>query len=259
MKDKREKYLQWEKDGVRRKERKLIEHKRKEKESLINKKLDEKIPEKLQVTIENAFEKTFGLIFEKGTPIIEKTYDQNRIRSRYRVHEYSDDILGDRESIRAFSKEASRSVGKNLVLSGLSGVGMGFFGMGITDIPVFTGMLLKSIYEISLHYGFEYNSEEERYFILLLIEGAMSNGEHFLAVDEKVEGYIKNPHVPWEYSRHLQISDTSRALTKGLMYAKFLQGIPVVGVVGGSFDAIVMKQVTDYAKIKYKKRFLSLR
>lgn len=37
---------------------------------------------------------------------------------------------------------------------------------------------------------------------------------------------------------------------------KFLQGIPVVGAVGGIYDAVYMKRITEYANLKYKKRFL---
>ena len=37
---------------------------------------------------------------------------------------------------------------------------------------------------------------------------------------------------------------------------KFLQGFPVVGAVGGAYDVIYMKQITEYAKLKYKRRFL---
>lgn len=36
----------------------------------------------------------------------------------------------------------------------------------------------------------------------------------------------------------------------------FLQGIPVVGAVGGIYDAVYMKRITEYANLKYKKRFL---
>lgn len=38
---------------------------------------------------------------------------------------------------------------------------------------------------------------------------------------------------------------------------KFLQGIPLVGVVGGVYDMVYLKQITEYANLKYKKRFLA--
>ena len=54
---------------------------------------------------------------------------------------------------------------------------MGVLGIGLPDIPVFTGMILKNIYETALHYGYSYESREEKYFILLLIQGAISYAE----------------------------------------------------------------------------------
>lgn len=45
-------------------------------------------------------------------------------------------------------------------------------------------------------------------------------------------------------------------LSKELLYLKFVQGIPVVGVIGGVSDVVYQKKITDYALLKYKKRFL---
>ena len=42
---------------------------------------------------------------------------------------------------------------------------MGVLGIGLPDIPVFTGMILKNIYETALQYGYSYESREEKYFI----------------------------------------------------------------------------------------------
>ena len=40
---------------------------------------------------------------------------------------------------------------------------------------------------------------------------------------------------------------------------KFLQGVPVIGAVGGAYDVVYMKQITEYANLKYKRRFLRVR
>ena len=41
-----------------------------------------------------------------------------------------------------------------------------------------------------------------------------------------------------------------------MIYSKFLQNIPVAGVVGGAKDGIYLRRVQQYAAIKYRKRFL---
>ena len=51
--------------------------------------------------------------------------------------------------MRTFKKGAAASSRKNLLLSTAEGVGLGVLGIGLPDIP-FTGMILKSIYEVAL-------------------------------------------------------------------------------------------------------------
>ena len=48
-------------------------------------------------------------------------------------------------------------------------------------------MILRCIYEIAINYGFNYKSESEKYFILLLIEGAVSYGGHLEEVEHKMK------------------------------------------------------------------------
>lgn len=244
---------EWEK-LIRQEERFLSKHIEK-KETFLNQKLQEKVPEKLQITLEQAFGKAFMLVFDKGTDVIEKTYNREELKKSYQINEYADQIRSDKKSLREFSKRAGVSGVKNVLLSGASGIGMGILGVGLPDIPLFTGMVLKSIYETSLHYGFDYDSEEEKYFILLLIQGAVSSGDEVIETDKKINECIKHLWLPQNYQRNEMIQKTAALLSKELLYMKFLQGFPVVGAVGGAYDVIYMKQITEYAVLKYKRRF----
>lgn len=253
---KRKTPFQKEWETLCKREQAFLERRKLKKESALNQMLAEKVPEKLQHTLDVAFEKAFLLIFEKGTGIIEKTYSKDALKNKYKVNAYAEEIYQNRKSLRVFSKNANKAAIKNQVLSGAAGVGMGIFGIGLPDIPVFTGMILKCIYEIALHYGFDYNSETEKYFILLLIEGAVSYGDHLIGIDHKLEDFLLNPRLPEHYLPEEQIAKTSGMLSKELLYMKFLQGIPVVGVLVGAYDIVYMKQICEYTKIKYQKRFL---
>ncbi len=62
------------------------------------------------------------------------------------------------------------------MLSGVSGIGLGVLGIGLPDIVLFTALMLRSVYEIALNYGFDYHSKQEKRFVLLLIQGALSYG-----------------------------------------------------------------------------------
>ena len=57
--------------------------------------------------------------------------------------------------------------------------------------------------------------------------------------------------------RKRQMEYTARAVSKEVLYMKFLQGIPLIGAVGGAYDIKYMSLVTEYAELKYRKRFLT--
>lgn len=239
-----------------KKEQTFLKKRLYKKESKLNNILNEKVPQKLQATLNAAFNKAFLIVFEKGITFIEKTYKKEDIKEGYKNNLNEHKTYNNKRTIRAFSKKAKSKENINLALSGISGVSMGIIGIGIPDIPIFTGMILKCIYEIALNYGYDYDSSEEKYFILLIIEGAISYEDHLIEIDNRIEEFINNHKLPNNYDFKKQIENTSNALSKELLYMKFLQGIPIIGIVGGAYDVICMKQIAKYAKLKYQKRFL---
>lgn len=245
---------EWEK--LVKQESKFLAARAEKKDSLLNQKLAAIVPEKLQGMLDAAFAKAFGLIFDKGTGVIEKTYKKEELEKEFKINQYTEEVKKDGKSLRKFSKKAKQSGNVNLLVSGVSGVGMGVLGIGMPDIPVFIGMVLKSIYEIALNYGYQYDTEEEQAFILMLIEGAVSYGDEMLKINQNVDEFMKTGALPESYDRETQIKKTSASLSKELLYMKFLQGVPVVGAVGGAYDAVYVKQITEYANMKYRRRFL---
>ena len=59
-------------------------------------------------------------------------------------------------------------------------------------------------------------------------------------------------------TQHLDsvIKETAHCLAEAMLIAKFIQGLPVVGVVGGFSNFTIMKDISEMAKVKYKKRYL---
>lgn len=245
---------EWEK--LMNEERKFLVSRAEKKDTIINQKLAQVVPDQLQDTLDAAFAKAFGLIFDKGTGVIEKTYNRDEMEKNFRINQFAAEVKKDGKSWKAFSRNAKKSGNVNLLVSGAAGIGMGVLGVGIPDIPVFIAMVLKSVYEIALHYGYRYDTPEEQYFILLLIETAVSHGRDLIERNQEVDDYIKYEKMPDPYNKEVQIKLTSAKLSKELLYMKFLQGVPVVGAVGGAYDVVYMKQITAYANLKYKRRFL---
>ena len=228
-------------------------------DSKLNQFLADKVPENLQGTLDKAFSKAFYMVFEKGTGVIEKTYKKEELQKDYQINEYIAGVKENRKSLKAFSKKAAGAGTVNLLLSGASGIGLGVLGIGLPDIVLFTGLMLKSVYEIALSYGFDYQEDEERKFILMLIQGALSHGKELQCINGKVNAYIDNGVFVEKESMDESIAKAAGCLSKELLYMKFLQGIPIVGAAGGAYDAIYMKKVVKYAELKYRRRFLHRR
>jgi len=225
-------------------------------DSKLNQLLADKVPANLQETLDKAFSKAFYTVFEKGTGVIEKTYKKEEIKKDYQINEYIAEVKETRKSLKAFSKKASGAGTVNLLISGASGIGLGVLGIGLPDIVLFTGLMLKSVYEIALNYGFDYQEEEEKQFILMLIQGALSHGKELQRINGEVNAYIDNGVYVEAESIDDSIARAAGCLSKELLYMKFLQGIPIVGAAGGAYDAIYMKKIVKYAELKYQRRFL---
>lgn len=224
-------------------------------DSKMNQFLEKKVPPNLQSTLDGAFSKAFYVVFEKGTGVIEKTYKKEELQKSYQINEYAAKVRGNRKSLKAFSRKASGAGNMNLLISGVSGIGLGVLGIGLPDIVLFTGLMLKSIYEIALNYGFDYEDENEKRFILLVIRGALSHGTDLEEINSEVNSYIEHGSYYNEMNMDNCIKETAGCLSKELLYMKFLQGIPIVGAAGGAYDAIYMQQVVRYAELKYRRRF----
>ena len=77
-----------------------------------------------------------------------------------------------------------------------------------------------------------------------------------LDIDDKINHYITSSFWVKDETKEEMIQKTAACLSKELLYMKFLQGIPVVGAVGGAYDIVYLKQITEYANLKYERRFL---
>ena len=255
----------WEKDwdDLKKKEAKYAAKRQEGPTSVLIEKLDRFIPKKLNDTLDTAFSKAFALIFEKGTSVIEKTYNKEQKKVNYMVDAYATEIKADKKSVKKFTKRAKATKATNMMMTGLEGIGLGLVGAGLPDIPLFVAMVLKSVYEVALSYGYDYDSEGEKAFILKVIEVSMYDDEEFLEANEALNELIDNIVSDgdtldgYEIDKEAQIENTAKALSKEMLYTKFLQGQMIIGVAGGIFNPIYINRITDYAVLKYRRRFLT--
>jgi hypothetical protein len=221
-------------------------------------KIQNKIPGKLKSTLNTAFYKGFLLIFEKGTSYIEKTYDKDKIETEYDINNYAVDKKADKRHMNRLDKQSTQSRMLNTSFSVVEGGVLGFFGVGLPDIPLFLSVVMKTLYEIALSYGFGYSTDEEKTYILLLICGAITKGDVQKKYDAEVEklGAQIDQNIVSGVQVENQMKITSEVISDALLTAKFIQGIPIVGAVGGAVNYSIINRISSYAKVKYKKRYL---
>ena len=101
----------------------------------------------------------------------------------------------------------------------------------------------------------DYKNAEEKKFILLVIQGAVSHDTKLLKINDELNYYMEHGSFASAIDLEACIKETAACLSKELLYMKFLQGIPVVGAVGGAYDVVYMKQINKFAELKYRRRF----
>lgn len=221
-------------------------------------KVESFVPEGLKDTLNKAFYNAFKLIFEKGTKIIEKSYNKKRIQEKHNFHDFSFRKIKNRRTLKKIDRHAQRSNFINMSISTIEGAGLGFLGMGLPDIPLFTAVILKTIYEISLSYGYLYELDDERIYILNLINAALTTDETQKKFNFRVDAISHNidNNLYMEYDMDKEIIRTSKILADSMLTSKFVQGIPIVGAVGSIANYRIINKISKYASIKYKKRYL---
>lgn len=244
---------------IEKKENKIL-NKRKsklyeKKVSPIIDKLESNIPEKLKITLDSAFYKGFNLVLSKGSKYIEKLYDKEKLQLEYDIKNYAVEKSTTKKNIRNLDSISKRSNFINTTISTVEGGGLGLLGIGVPDIPLFITMILKTIYEIAISYGFDYENESEQIYILNLICGALSSGEEQKKYDNKLDNFNNEIDLK-KYIFDDEVRNTSKVLSQAMLTSKFVQGLPLIGVVGGIVNFRVINKISEYSKLKYKKRYL---
>ena len=147
---------------VEKQEKKMEQAARKAKPVSWKKELESRIPEKVYVGLESAFCKGFGVVFDQGRGIIERGYNKEDLQADHAIRDFAVKLKGGRKELKQMHKSAKQSDLINMAVTTVEGIGLGALGVGMPDIVLFLGNLLKGVYETALNYGFDYESRQEQ-------------------------------------------------------------------------------------------------
>lgn len=249
-------------EKIEKQEKKYLEKKESKlycKKKALGEVIENKIPEKVKQAIEKAFYKAFLVLFEKGTSVIEKTYDKEKILWQYQFYENRFEQKRKKKQFQKIVKNANQCNRINVAVTAMEGAVLGILGIGLPDIPLFLAVILKGIYQTALQYGFDYNNKREQIYILRLIRAAMVEQKQKAALNKLVEETAvcieKEIAVPYNFEE--EVKQTSQVLSHAMLAAKIIQGVPIIGVAGSGYNATVYHIILKYCNIKYKKRYLN--
>lgn len=219
--------------------------------------LEKKIPEKVYTGLESAFCTGFSLVFKQGRKIIELTYKKEEMQRQHALRDWKVKTAGSRRELKQMGQSAGKSDTVNLTATTVEGIALGALGIGLPDIVLFLTTLLKGIYETALHYGFDYESRQEQYLILKMMSASLQTGKNWVWENNAVDRFLEEeePEVSEEAFQE-QLRKTASAFAVDMLLLKFIQGMPVVGFLGGAANPVYYNKVMKYVQIKYQKRYL---
>lgn len=243
--------------ALQRKEDRLMAAAMKARQPGWKKALEQKVPEKVYAGLNAAFAKGFSLVFRHGRKAIELTYKKDAITRRHTAGQEGFASSGRRKELKQLHRQAGNANAVNLAMTTVEGIGLGALGIGIPDIVLFLTTVLRGIYETALHYGFEYESRFEQMMILKMMAASLSTGENWFRRNKEVNDWLLvGQREITEEEFQAQLQQTAAVFAVDMLLLKFIQGMPVVGILGGAANPLYYQKILGYARLKYRRRYL---
>lgn len=220
------------------------------------KNISDKVPEKAKSALETAFFKAFSTVLEKGSSLIGKTFNRDETEKTHKVQDFAVKLKGSRKELKQVRKSAGRTDLINTATTTLEGAGLGLLGIGLPDIVLFISFILKGIYQCATHYGRDFTDPREKYLILKMIEASLSKRDDWVRLNGEVDELMMSEYLPTEKETEEQLRRTADACAMDMLLQKFIQGLPIVGVIGGIANPVYYNKITNYVKTKYHKAYI---
>lgn len=221
-------------------------------------KIEDKIPEKLEDTLNKAFTAAFKMVFQEGKVLIKKTYNEETLKSEYADKRVGVQTKGDRSLIKKLRRPAEKRYFKSLGVAATEGVGLGLLGIGLPDIPILIGNMIRTCTVSAQSHGLDTDRKDEQVYMLMMIRLAAMPVEERAAVNRQLDALGDAIDSGKEIFLDLEteMKETSERLSMTLLFSRFVMGLPVVGVAGGLYNPVIVSQLHQLAEVKYEARLL---
>ncbi len=241
---------------VQARERRLEKAAQREHLSSLAAKEREKIPDSVRSALEEGFTQGFRAVFKHGSVLLKKTYCQGEIAYNEEAQRKLFDECGVQKGLAKVRKTAKEHYGRELAATTAEGAGLGLLGIGLPDIVLFCGFLMRGLSMLAIRYGCDPDNPEERMLMLKMIEAALTKGKKYEKKNSEVDDALCWPETLLHIGEKAQIKKTAKQLAQELLVLKFVQGIPVAGILAAPGNPVCYHKIMTYARVKYYKRYL---
>ncbi|MDO4280876.1 MAG: EcsC family protein [Peptococcaceae bacterium] len=221
-------------------------------------KLEDKVPEKLEATLKSAFKTAFKMVFQEGAAVIEKTYSDEALKQEYANKRAQIQGDGRRSVIQSLREKGRKRYFSTLGVTTAEGVGLGLLGIGLPDVPLLIGNMIRTANVSAKSHGLDPDRRDEQYYTLLLIRLVAAPQDERAAVEAQLDALAEQidsgEAVPIALDEEIQ--QTADALATAMLVSRFVMGLPIVGVAGGLYNSVIISQLHQLAEVKYEVRLL---
>jgi hypothetical protein len=220
--------------------------------------LQDKIPSGLEKTVRKAMQTAFRTVFAQGRGIIDKTYNRQDLHNEYADKRFQAQTGRRRREEGGLHGARTRYWGQ-MGFTTAKGLGLGLLGIGLPDIPLLIGELIRICIVSAESYGLDPDREDEKVYMLRLISLAAASGDDRRRLSQEADTLADRIDRQGSADCRVdgEIDRAADALTASLLVSRFVMGMPVVGVAGGLYDSVIVNRMHRLAEIKYKRRFLN--
>lgn len=183
-------------------------------------------------TLEMAFYQSLAFLMNPQEDILANFICREELEEKFHQLDRAVDHDPGFRALGHMEREAARLNNMDFSAAALEGLGFGTVGIGSPETVILCALMLRTLYETGLVYGFN--------------------------IDHPWEKDLADGITP-EIDRERRMHTAAARMAGSMSLQKFVQGIPVIGAAGLFFNTAAMNRLQTLSRCVYKQRYLRMK
>ena len=221
----------------------------------------ESLPAVYKETLDLAFYQNLMMLLDPEKDVVSGLINREELEEKFHRLDRAVDADAGFKALGHMEREAAKLNGSELSAAALEGLGLGSIGIGSPETVILTLLMLRTLYETALLYGFNIDHPWEKDLALMLLSAAFSSGEDAYREQQALTRVLKGlaDGVTPEIDREKRIRAAASHMAGSMSLQKFVQGIPVIGAAGLFFNSAAIKRLQTLSRCVYKQLYLQMK